>query len=81
MLTSVYCERAGLFDSLFEGYDGPPFGIRLWDGWIWTSSENKDPRCTLVFRSPGALETMMVRPTEITLGEAFLANEIDVEGD
>jgi len=24
---------------------------------------------------------MMVRPTEITLGEAFLANEIDVEGD
>ncbi|HEX9201292.1 MAG TPA: cyclopropane-fatty-acyl-phospholipid synthase family protein, partial [Acidobacteriaceae bacterium] len=40
-----------------------------------------DPRCTLVFRSPGALETMMVRPTEITLGEAFLANEIDVEGD
>jgi cyclopropane-fatty-acyl-phospholipid synthase len=81
MLTSVYCERASLFDSIFESYDGPPFGIRLWDGWSWTSSENKDPSCTLVFRSPEALEGMMVRPSELTLGEAFLANDVDVEGD
>ena len=35
----------------------------------------------MVFRSPYTLEAMMVRPSEITLGEAFLANELDVEGD
>jgi cyclopropane-fatty-acyl-phospholipid synthase len=35
----------------------------------------------MVFRSPDALEAMMVHPSEITLGEAFLANELDVEGD
>lgn len=81
ILTSVDCERAGLLDSLFEGYDGPPFCIRLWDGWSWASSQVERPCCTLVIRSEDALETMMARPSEITLGEAFLANEIDVEGD
>ena len=81
MLTSVYCEQAGLFESIFEGYDGPPFGIRLWDGWCWTSSAKDNPRFTLIVRSEDALEAMLARPSEITLGEAFLANDIDVEGD
>ena len=81
MLTSVYCERAGLLDSVFEGYDGPPFGIRLWDGWCWNSSAKDNPRFTLVVRSANALQAMVARPSELTLGEAFLANEIDVEGD
>src|ERR1017187_1661194 len=81
MLTSVSCQRSNLLESLFEGYDGPAFGIRLWDGWNWASSENETPRCTLVIRSPGALEAMMARPSEVTLGEAFLAKDIDVEGD
>jgi cyclopropane-fatty-acyl-phospholipid synthase len=81
MLTSVSCQRSNLLESLFKGYDGPAFGIRLWDGWNWVSSENETPRCTLVLRSARALEAMMLRPSEVTLGEAFLANEIDVEGD
>jgi cyclopropane-fatty-acyl-phospholipid synthase len=74
MLTSVNCERATYLKSLFEGYCGPAVGVQLWDGWNWVSSEDERPRCTLIFRSP-------VRPSEITLGEAFLANELDVEGD
>lgn len=81
MLTSVDCERAGLFDSIFEGYDGPPFSIRLWDGWRWSSSAKEKPRCTMVVGSAEALEALMIRPSEITLGEAFLRNDIDVEGD
>jgi cyclopropane-fatty-acyl-phospholipid synthase len=81
MLTSVYCEQAGVLESVFEGYDGPPFGIRLWDGWCWSSSAKETPRFTLVVRSAHALDAVMLRPSEITLGEAFLANEIDVEGD
>jgi cyclopropane-fatty-acyl-phospholipid synthase len=81
MLTSVSCQRSKMLESLFEDYDGPAFGIRLWNGWNWASSENETPRCTLVIRSAGALEAMMARPSEVTLGEAFLAKDIDVEGD
>jgi cyclopropane-fatty-acyl-phospholipid synthase len=84
MLTSAYGERARVFDSLFAGYDGPAFSIRLWDGWQWafsSQSEQAEPRCTLIFNSPAAFEAMIVRPSEITLGEAFLSGDIDVEGD
>src|ERR1039458_2295698 len=81
MLASVSCQRSKMLESLFEDYDGPAFGIRLWNGWNWASSENETPRCTLVIRSAGALEAMLARPSEITLGEAFLAKDIDVEGD
>jgi cyclopropane-fatty-acyl-phospholipid synthase len=66
---------------MFVGYAGPAFRIRLWDGWSWTCSDNDNPRFTLFVHSAEALETMMVRPSEITLGEAFLAKDIDVEGD
>lgn len=81
MLTSVSCQRSNLLESLFEGYDGPSFCIRLWDGWNWRPSELEAPRCTLVLRSADALDALMARPSETTLGEAFLAGDLDVEGD
>jgi cyclopropane-fatty-acyl-phospholipid synthase len=81
MLASVFCQRATMLELLFAGYDGPAFSIRLWDGWSWSSSQRDSPRCTLVIRSADALDAMMVRPSEVTLGEAYLAKDIDVEGD
>jgi cyclopropane-fatty-acyl-phospholipid synthase len=81
MLTSANCERTKVFDSLFTGYDGPAFSIRLWDGWQWISTSQSPPQCTLVFNGPRAFEALILRPSEITLGEAFLAGQIDVEGD
>jgi cyclopropane-fatty-acyl-phospholipid synthase len=81
MLTSTYGERARVFDSLFAGYDGPAFSLRLWDGWQWSSTADSQPQCTLIFNSPHAFEALIVRPSEITLGEAFLAGDINVEGD
>src|SRR6202030_1141495 len=80
MLTSTNLERAKVFDALFSGYGGPAFSIRLWDGWQWSSSTQAEPRCTLTFNSPRAFEALVLRPSEITLGEAFLARDIDVDG-
>jgi cyclopropane-fatty-acyl-phospholipid synthase len=70
MLTSPYCERAKIFDALFERYSGTPFCIRLWDGWQWASPTQDESRCTLIFNTPGALEALLIRPSELTLGEA-----------
>lgn len=58
-----------------------PFAVRLWDGWAWTSSHQEKSQCTLVFNSSHSLQAMMAHPTEITVGESFLAGELDVEGD
>lgn len=64
--------------SLFSGYGGPGFSIRLWDGWRWNFG---NPACTLVINNPGALGSLAVRPNEVSLGEAFVRHDLDVEGD
>lgn len=81
MSGSVQSQRVEAFDSLFKNYEGPAFSIRLWDGWRWVSPGRGNPVCTIVFYSVGALQSLLAKPSEITLGEAFLAKEIDVEGD
>lgn len=69
--------------ELFRGYDGPPFAIRLWNGWTWNSAPGNGaaPACTLVFAAPEALRALLLHPSQITLGEAFLEKQIEVEGD
>ena len=74
-------QRATLLEDVFKEYVGIPFAVRLWDGWGWTSSHNQRPQCTLVFNSPHSLRGMMEHPSEITVGESFLAGDMDVEGD
>ena len=80
---SVFAEqdRAKMLQEAFQGYGGVPFAVRLWDGWIWSSAPQKASRCTLVFNSPRSFQAMIVHPTEITVGESFLAVDMDVEGD
>lgn len=81
MSEPLQSNRSKLLDNLFAGYDGPAFSVRLRDDWRWTSPGDSDPACTLVFNSENALRSLLFCPTEITLGEAFLEREIDVEGD
>lgn len=65
---------------LFNGYDGPAFSIRFWDGWQWYCAQDK-PICTLVINSPDALASIAAGANEVTLGEAFIDKELEVEGD
>ncbi|MGA3135804.1 MAG: cyclopropane-fatty-acyl-phospholipid synthase family protein [Terracidiphilus sp.] len=81
MAHSVQSQRTTAFNSLFQGYEGPPFAVRLWDGWRWSSGENQEPACTFVLEKPEVLGSFIAEPTEITLGEAFIHGDLDVEGD
>lgn len=81
MSEPVQVQRAKVLDSLFQGYEGEPFSIRLWDGWRWDSNAARKPAFTIIFYSADALRSLVVRPSELTLGEAFLAKDIDIEGD
>lgn len=63
--------------SLFG--DSPPFTVRLWDG---TCVEPAGPSpFTLLLSHPGALRRMLLPPTELALGEAYVRGDFDVEGD
>jgi cyclopropane-fatty-acyl-phospholipid synthase len=67
------------FDALLAGYQRRDFQIRLWDGTTW--GDDTQPRFTLVLKHPGALREMFLRPSELTLGEAYVHNDFDIEGD
>lgn len=55
------------------------FGVRLWDqGELPASGQ---PAFTLVLNHPGALRRMFSTPIELSLGEAYIYGDFDVEGD
>jgi hypothetical protein len=72
-----------LLQDFFGAADVPPFAVRLWEGTIWQSKpEAAEPaRFTLVLQHPGALRKMFLPPSELNLGEAYIYNDFDIEGD
>jgi cyclopropane-fatty-acyl-phospholipid synthase len=85
MTDSLHARLAATLTTLFRDYDGPPFALRLWDGWSWAppwlSSPGIPPECILVLRTPEALEMLLLGARQVALGEAFLHKQLDVEGD
>lgn len=70
-----------LLEDLLENYHPREFAVRLWDGSLLPAESGAEPRFTLVIRSPGALRTLLLSPTELALGEAFVYGGLDIEGD
>jgi cyclopropane-fatty-acyl-phospholipid synthase len=74
-------QRALLFlDTLLAGYRSTPYAVRFWDGTVWNPGGG-EPLFTLVLQHPGALRRMFLPANELTLGEAYIYDDFDVEGD
>jgi cyclopropane-fatty-acyl-phospholipid synthase len=72
-----------LLQDIFASSQSPNFAVRLWDGTVWQSrpEAGEAARFTLVLQHAGALRRMLLPPTELNLGEAYIYNDYDVEGD
>lgn len=70
---------ARLLQELTADYRGRSFAVRFWDGSEWSYLDQ--PQFTLVLKQPGALRSMFTSPSELTLGEAFIHDDFEVEGD
>jgi cyclopropane-fatty-acyl-phospholipid synthase len=72
-----------LSQSILTTIFGPPerrnFIVRYWDGTVEASAAA--PAFTLILRRPDALRRMFLPPSELTLGEAYLRDDYDIEGD
>lgn len=66
-----------LLDYLFPS--PRPFAVRLWDGTLLPGEGQA--RSTLVLNSIGAARRMFRPPLELTLGEAFIRGDFDIDGD
>jgi cyclopropane-fatty-acyl-phospholipid synthase len=64
---------------------GPPFerayDIRLWDGTVQHGGANPRADFLLNIRRCGALRRMLLPPSELSIVEAFISNDIDIEGN
>jgi cyclopropane-fatty-acyl-phospholipid synthase len=68
-----------LLDELFAGDRSHNVGVRLWNGTCWP---DEAPRpVTIVLKHPGALRKMFLPGTELSLAEAYLYDDFDIEGD
>jgi cyclopropane-fatty-acyl-phospholipid synthase len=77
---STRATRAFL-DRLFACYAARDFAVRFWDGSVWEASPGQPTRFTLVFNHPGAARLMFRPPTLVSIGEAYIFQDYDVEGD
>jgi cyclopropane-fatty-acyl-phospholipid synthase len=59
----------------------PDFAVRFWDGTAWEPENGTPPRFILVLQHPGALRKMLWPPSDLGIGEAFIYDDIDVQGD
>lgn len=57
------------------------FAVRFWDGSLDPAGAAAEPRCTITFKRPGALRRLLLPPSELAIGEAYLRDDFDVAGD
>ena len=70
---------SAILENLFVP-SGRTFALRFWDGTVEGPKASFEPSFTLVLRRPGALRRMLLPPTGLALGEAYLHGDFDVEG-
>jgi cyclopropane-fatty-acyl-phospholipid synthase len=65
------------------GTDAPPIEIELWDGSTLggRGGDGADTGARIVVRSPRALRRLLYAPNELGFGRAYVAGELDVDGD
>src|SRR5262245_16399155 len=70
----------GFLKGLLGDYRPRDFGIRLWDGTSW-EPESGATRFILRFNHPGAVRAIFLRPSSLSIGEAFVGGAFDIDGD
>src|SRR5712692_187499 len=64
-------------------FDDPSrsFPVELWDGSFLPSASGEAPRGKVVLRRPSAVHALLPPTSDRRLAEAFIREEIDIEGD
>jgi cyclopropane-fatty-acyl-phospholipid synthase len=68
-------------EKIFGAVSPRAFAVRLWDGTMLPASPGQATHFTLRIQHPGALRRMFWSPTELSLGEAYVYDDYDIEGD
>ncbi len=69
-----------ILDGLLQDY-ARDFAVRLWDGTTLPPAAGREARFTLVLQHPGALRALLWPPNQLAMAEAYLYDDVDIEGD
>ncbi len=79
-LAAFSADQTHLLNALFQDYQQSPFLLRTPE-WEWRSSRDLPPAFTLHIANHATLDALLHHPNEITLGEAYIHRDIEIEGD
>jgi len=57
------------------------FAVGYWDGTFEPAGKTSSPEFSIAFQRPGALRRMLLPPSELSIVEAFLDGDVDIEGN
>ncbi|HEU4762096.1 MAG TPA: class I SAM-dependent methyltransferase [Gemmatimonadales bacterium] len=66
---------------LFGPVETRTFAVRFWDSGVSDTPARRPPAFTLVLSRPSSLRAMLVPPSQLRLGEAYVRGEFEVEGN
>jgi len=66
---------------IFGPVEGRHFAVRYWDGEVEWGGGSDAPPFTIVIARRGALRRMLLPPSELSIVEAILSGDVDIEGD
>lgn len=70
-----------VLDRLFGTPAERQFDIRLWDGSVYPASSPVRANFSLVIAKRGSLRRMLLPPSELSIAEAFIRGDIDIDGN
>jgi cyclopropane-fatty-acyl-phospholipid synthase len=69
-----------ILGELLRTHPNPEFAVRLWTGTTWRPDSTLPCRFTLVLTHPGALRKLLDPPNELSMAEAYIFGDVDIEG-
>src|SRR5438128_11354028 len=78
-MDAIAARAAGVLTRVFARLD-VPIAFRLWDGTTARVGHGAGG-FTIVFHARSAFRRLLLRPTSLRFGEAFIGGEVDIEGD
>jgi cyclopropane-fatty-acyl-phospholipid synthase len=80
-LTTATGPALTFLQILIEGYGPRDFAVRLWDGSELEPEVGQTARFTIVLRHPGSVRQMFWPFNNRALGESYIFDDFDIEGD
>lgn len=74
----VIADTTTFIEDLLGPTDTWDVGVRLWDDSVLGA---KNPAATVVLEFPWSLRRMLWPPSQVTIAEAFIYGDVDVDGD